>query len=645
MDRVDLAARGEVVVIEVSEVAGATILEAKLERLPDGPGVYLFRDAQGKILYIGKAKNLKNRVRSYFQAGRTEGLKADYIRTRAADLDYIVTDNEVEALILESQLVKRHQPLLNVRLKDDKSFLHIKLTTNEPYPRVLLTRRIRDDGARYFGPYLPASLARNLIKIINRHFQLRTCSIPIDGKLERPCLEYHIHRCLGPCVDGLCTPEEYRRAVEEVILLLEGHNQELLRHLEAKMKEAAAREQFEAAAFFRDRIRMVQDLAEKQKMASTTAENVDVFGYYREGPRLTLQLFTLRDGKVVGKREFFWEDLEIFDPPTFLRDAVQQYYLSARQVPDTILLPSPIEDQDIIEEWLSSRRQTRRKVRILVPKRGTRLDLLMLVERNARIAFDSRFKILRSEKRKLLEDLQQVLALPQLPRRIEAFDISNIQGAETVASMVVCLDGVMARKEYRKFKIQSVTGPNDVLAMQEVVTRRYRRVLAEDTELPDLVLIDGGKPQLNAALQALAQLGIDDVPVCSLAKQQEEIFLPHRSDPVRLDLTSPALHLLQEIRDEAHRFAVTYHRKRRSLRDFASALDEIPGIGPKRRKRLLQHFGSIEGIRRARREELVPLVGARLADLIKKRLEQPSAPGSASGGTPTIGNDEDRDRG
>lgn len=627
-------------------MAGAGTLEAKLERLPDSPGVYLFRDDQGKILYIGKAKNLKHRVRTYFQVGgRTEGLKADYIRTRAADLDYIVTDNEVEALILESQLVKRHQPLLNARLKDDKSFLHIKLTTNESYPRVVLTRRVREDGARYFGPYLPASLARNLIKIINRHFQLRTCSIPIDGKLERPCLEYHIKRCLGPCVEGLCTPEEYRRAVEEVILLLEGHNQELLRQLEAKMREAAARQQFEAAAFFRDRIRMVQDLAEKQKMASTTGENVDVFGYYREGPRLALLLFTLRDGKVVGKREFFWEDLEVFDPPTFLRDAVQQYYLAARLVPDSILLASPIEDQEIIEDWLSSRRATRRKVRIVVPKRGTRLDLLMLVERNARIAFESRFKILRSEKRKLLEDLQQVLALPQLPRRIEAFDVSNIQGSETVASMVVCLDGGMARKEYRRFKIKSVTGPNDVLSMQEVVTRRYRRLLAEDATLPDLVLIDGGKPQLNAALQALAQLGIDDVPVCALAKQQEEIFLPNDPEPIRLDPTSPALHLLQEIRDEAHRFAVTYHRKRRSLRDFTSALDEIPGIGPKRRKRLLQHFGSIAGIRRARREELVPLVGARLADLIQQRLGQsdPTAP-PVSERSPRIAGDEDRHR-
>ncbi|HRR27082.1 MAG TPA: excinuclease ABC subunit UvrC [Acidobacteriota bacterium] len=596
-------------------------ISRKLDRLPESPGVYLFRDETGAILYIGKARNLRQRVRSYFQAGRSEGLKGESIRTRAADLDYFVTDNEVEALILESTLVKRRQPILNARLKDDKSFLHIKLTVNEPFPRVLLTRRIRNDGARYFGPYLPASLARNLIKIINRHFQLRTCSIPIDGTLQRPCLEYHIKRCLGPCVEGLCSPDDYRKAVEQVILLLEGKNHQLLQRLHRSMHEAAKREQFEAAAFFRDRIQLVQELVEKQKVASTGGENYDVFGYYREGSRVALQLFTLRGGRVVGKREFFWEDLDWFDPPSFLRDAVQQYYLSARFVPDRILLPGPLEDQEIIEDWLTNMRENGRgRVRIENPQRGKKLDLVMLVERNAVIAFESRFKLLVSEKRRLLEDLQEALQLTEIPRRIEAFDISNLQGDESVASMVVCLDGVMSCRDYRRFRIQTVAGSNDFLSMQEVVGRRYRRVLNEQGTLPDLILVDGGKPQLNAALQALSQLGLGDLPVCALAKRQEEIFLPDREEPIRLAPTAAALHLLQEIRDEAHRFAVTYHRRRRSLRDFTSELDAVPGVGPKRKRRLLQHFGSVDGVRRATEVELASLVGPRLAAELKRRL-------------------------
>ena len=330
------------------------ILQAKLDRLPGSPGVYLFRNEKKQILYIGKAKNLRLRVRSYFQSNRGLDPKSEYIARHATDLDYILTDNEVEALILESTLVKKHQPRLNVRLKDDKSFLHIKLTVNEAFPRVLLTRRVRHDGALYFGPYLPASLARNLIKIIHRHFQLRTCSIPIDGTLERPCLEFHIQRCLGPCVEGLCSSKEYQRAVQDVILLLEGKNEQLIEQLTVKMREAAEQEHFEAAAFFRDRIQLVRDLAEKQKMALAGEDDIDVFAYYREGSRLALQLFTLRSGKVVGKREFFWEDLEVLDPPVFLRDAVQQYYLNAGFVPRQIFLPVEIEDQDIIQRWLSS---------------------------------------------------------------------------------------------------------------------------------------------------------------------------------------------------------------------------------------------------------------------------------------------------
>lgn len=597
-------------------------LQLKLDRLPGSPGVYLFRNEKKQIIYIGKAKSLRNRVRSYFQNNRSLDPKTEYIARHATDLEYIVTDNEVEALILESTLVKKHQPRLNVRLKDDKAFLHIKLTVNECYPRVLLTRRVRNDGALYFGPYLPASLARNLIKIIHRHFQLRTCSIPIDGKLERPCLEFHINRCLGPCVEGLCSREDYQRAVQDVILLLEGKNEQLIGQLTAKMHEAAQQEHFEAAAFFRDRIRLVRELAEKQKMALAGEDDIDVFAYYREGSRLALQVFTLRGGKVVGKREFFWEDLEILDPRVLLRDAVQQYYLNAGFVPHQIFLPVEIEDQEIIQDWLNEKRlrSSRSKVQLVVPRKGEKLDLLLLVERNAKISFESRFKIARSAKLKVLETIQERLNLPRPPKLIEAFDISNIQGSEPVASMVVCRDGVMSPRDYRKFKIRSITGPNDFEAMREVVHRRYRRLSEEGGEWPDLVLVDGGKGQLHSAFQALSQLGLEDTPLAGIAKREEIIFVQGQDDPVRLNRASPALHLIQEIRDEAHRFAVTFHRKRRSMRDFDSELDRVPGIGAKRKKRLLQNFGSVARVRRATVEELTPFVGRKLAETLKREL-------------------------
>ncbi len=597
-------------------------VQAKLDNLPSGPGVYLFKDRAGKSIYIGKAKSLRLRVRSYFQRQRLADQKTQVLRGYIDDLDYIVTDSEVEALMLESNLVKKQQPLFNVNLKDDKSFLHIKLTVNEDFPRVLLTRRILNDGALYFGPYLPASLARNTIKIINRHFLLRTCDIEIDGKLERPCLEYHIKRCLGPCVAGLCSRQEYRRAVGEVIQLLEGKNSPLVKSLRRKMLRAAAEERFEAAAFYRDRMRMVENLAEQQKMIVSGVRDVDVFAYHREGPRAALQLFTLRRGRVVGKREFFWESLQFFDPPAFLRDSIQQYYLNAGFVPATIYLPVEIEDQPLVQEWLTRKHGSRRgrKVRIHVPKRGEKLDLVLLVERNARIAFDSRFRIFKPDRSSILAEVQKELYLPQPPRRIEAFDISNIQGAETVASLAVCVEGTMSRRDYRKFKIKSVDGPDDYASIYEAVHRRYKRMLAEERDLPDFILIDGGPGQLHFAYQALAELGIEDLPLASIAKKEELIHVMGQEDVLQLDKNSATLRLLQEIRDEAHRFAVTYHRKRRSLRDFHSVLDDIPGIGRKRKKRLLRSFGSVAGIRRASERELIPFVGPRLARLVKEKL-------------------------
>lgn len=596
------------------------MLEARLENLPEKAGVYLFKDSRDRILYIGKAKNLRHRVRSYFQAGRGFDPKTEVLKSRIRDLEFIVTDSEIEALLLESTLVKKHDPRFNVKLKDDKAFLHIKLAVNEPYPRVLLTRRVLHDGALYFGPYLPASLARNTVKIINRHFLLRTCDLNIDGNLDRPCLEYYIKRCLGPCVRGLCTQEEYRRAVDDVILLLEGKNEELIRSLTAKMREASERQHYEAAAFYRDRIHMVRELGEKQKMILSGVNDVDIFAYYREGTRLALQLFTLRSGKIVGKREFYWEDLEFFNPSQFLSDAIRQYYLTAGFVPHEIYLSVAIEDQELIGQWLSEKKG--RKVRLAAPQKGEKHDLLLLVEKNAQIAFENRFRILGSAREKLLEDLRRELDLPAIPARVEAFDVSNIQGDETVASLVVCEKGVMKKSEYRKFKIRTVRGADDFASIYEAVHRRYRRLVEEEKSLPDLVLVDGGKGQLHFAYQALSELGIEDIPVASIAKREELIFVQGQDEPIALERTAPALHLIQEIRDEAHRFALTYHRKRRSLRDFTSELDAVEGIGEKRKKRLLRNFGSVARIREARVEELVPFVGEKVARALKEKLEK-----------------------
>jgi len=598
-----------------------TILRAKLQSLPEKAGVYLFKDQTGKIIYIGKAKSLKNRVRSYFQSSRQVDTKTEVLKQHICDLEYITTDSEVEALILESTLAKRHKPRFNVNLKDDKAFLHIKLTVQEPYPRVLLTRRVLDDGALYFGPYLPASLARNTVKIINRHFLLRTCDLEINGRLERPCLEYHIRRCLGPCVAGLCSSEEYQKAVRDVILLLEGKNEQLIDSLTEKMKEASDKQMYEAAAFYRDRIQMVKALAEKQKMVMSGVDDVDVFAYHRKGPCLALQLFTLRKGQVVGRREFFWEDVEFFNPSQFLRDALQQYYLTAGFIPHEIYLPVEIEDQELIGEWLTRKRGSRGAVHLLSPKRGQKHNLLLLVEENAKASFENRFLLQRPARQAVLERLQKDLGLPEPPRRIEAFDISNIQGAESVASMVVCEEGAMKRSEYRKFRIRTVEGADDFGSIFEVVRRRYGRLLEEQRAFPELILIDGGKGQLHSAYQALQGLGIEDVNLASIAKREEVIFIQGQDEPLVLERDSPVLHLIQEIRDEAHRFAVQYHRKRRSMRDFNSELDQIPGIGEKRKKRLLRSFGSITGVRKASLEELIPFVGEKLARAIKAGLE------------------------
>ena len=601
-------------------------LALKLQNLPVSPGVYLFRDASGSIIYIGKAPNLKNRVKSYFRDSSRNEPKVNIIRALAADLDFILTDSEVEALLLESNLVKKEQPRLNVRLKDDKAFLHIKVTVNEEYPRVLLTRKIKKDGALYFGPYLPASLARKTIRIINRYFQLRTCSIPIDGNLDRPCLEYHIKRCLGPCVKGLSSPEEYQQALQEALLLLEGKSGQLVEKLTRRMKSLAAKENFEAAALYRNRIKVLNELGAKQKVTSAALFEADIFAYFHEGPRAALQVFSMRDGQILGKKEYFWEELEYFSPRSFLRDALQQYYLDATYVPRRILLPVEAEDQEILKAWLRKKRSDSGKMGldITIPKRGHNLDLLTMVEKNARMAFESRFRIAPESrgKRMVLEKLRDDLGLGDIPSRIEAFDISTIQGSETVASMVSCLNGIMRPGEYKKFVIRNRNpeGPDDFAAMHEVVHRRYKRVSAQGDRFPDLIIVDGGKGQLHAAYQALSSLDLEELQLAAIAKKEEIIYLQGQEEPIIIDAHSPSLHLIQEIRDEAHRFAVTFHRRRRHSRDFTSELDNISGIGPKRKKRLLQNFGSVARISRASVDELAPYLGVKLAKEVKKQL-------------------------
>ncbi len=616
-------------------------LEEKLKTLPIAPGVYLHKDDAGKIIYIGKAKNLRNRVRSYFQSGRGHDRKTRELVRRIQDLEFIVTDNEVEALVLESNLIKQHKPRYNILLKDDKQYPHLKLTVNEPFPRVMITRRIQRDGALYFGPFLPASLARRTIDLINRTFQLRTCDIEIDGKLPRPCLEYHIKRCLGPCVKGLCTPTEYTEAVRDVRLLLEGKNRELSDTLEARMMQASEEMRFEMAARYRDMRKTVLALAEQQKMATSPDRDVDIFGYYHEGARLALQLFTMREGKIVGRREFFWEDLaeEGFDASAFLSDVLTQYY-STDYVPLEIYVPSDFEDRELLEKALSDRRG--RRVRILDPQRGEKRDLISLVEKNAKLAFEQRFRVLKPDMERVLEELQESLELPRFPARIESFDISNIQGAENVAGMVVCENGKMNRAEYRRFRIKTVEGANDFASMNEAVSRRYRRQLDEGKPLPDLIMIDGGKGQLGAAAAAMRELDLEAIPMIGVVKPPRRhndishlLVKGREHEPVFLDSHSLVLRFLQMIRDETHRTAVAYHRKRRELRDFTSELTAIPGVGDKRKTRLLRNLGSIQRVATASVAELSPFVGRKTAaEIVEHFARQRSLAEGGQEGSP-----------
>jgi excinuclease ABC subunit C len=606
-------------------------LTAKIRTLPAQPGVYLYKNAEGEIIYVGKAKSLRARVRSYFQEGVAEAdAKTGSLLREAVDVEYIVVANEKEALALENNLIKQKKPRFNILLRDDKTYPYIQLTLGERFPRVYVTRRLRKDGSAYYGPYFPANLAYRIVDLIHRHFLVPSCRVDLTRYHPRPCLQYYIKRCLGPCVKDLTTPEAYLEAVRDVQLLLEGRQTDLSKSLRARMAQAAEAEEYERAARYRDLLSTVDQLQEKQRMAAVEGDDTDVFGYHFESDMLAVNVFHMRGGKIVDRREFFWEELPeflvsqqdgaqpppaahdpaiagegacaprapSFNPGEFFSALLKQIYIDQKYVPRDILVPVDFEDRPALEELLSEKRG--RKVEIVTPQRGEKRSLIDLAAQNAKQSFDQRFRIMKPAAKAIQEALQDALGLPDVPRRIECFDISHIQGAETVASMVVWEDGKMNKSQYRKFIVRSVEGVDDFASMREVVTRRYRRLRDEKKSLPSLVLVDGGLGQLHAAAQALEQLEITNQPLAAIAKKEEVIYVAGQEhEPVVLDRHSPVLHLVQMIRNESHRFAVTFHRKRRQMRDRASELLEVPGIGERTRQRLLQHFGSVRAVQEA----------------------------------------------
>lgn len=607
-------------------------LDEKLNNLPTQPGVYIHKNIRGQIIYIGKAKSLRNRVRQYFQSSRAMDAKTQELVSRIADVEFIVTDTEVEALVLESNLIKRHKPRYNVMLKDDKSYPHLKMTTQEEFPRIFKTRQVEKDGSAYFGPYLPASLADKTVKLINREFQMRTCSdevFEIYKRAKRPCMEFQIKRCAAPCQKDLCKPDLYRETVSDVLLLLEGKDKELADRLEARMLQASEELKFEQAAKYRDLLKTVRALSENQKMMGDTELDVDIFGYHRDGNQLALQLFTMREGRIIGRREFYWEDIAVdgFNPSEFLGQVLGQYYTIGNYIPLEIHVPVDWEDRALLEEALTEKRG--RRVRILDPQRGTKREMIDLVEKNAKIGFDQRFRVIKPDWSKVLVELQELLGLPAVPQRIESFDISNIQGSENVAGMVVCEGGEMKKSDYRKFIIKTVEGADDFASMREAVYRRYSRLMKEEKQLPDLVFIDGGKGQLSSASAAMHELGLAEVPMVGIVKprgKHEEIshllVKGREAEPVLLEKTSPVMRLVRIIRDETHRFAVSYHRQRRAMRDFKSELTSIPGVGEKLKERLLRNFGSLKRVGDASYEELKPFVGEKQAERIIEHFRQ-----------------------
>jgi excinuclease ABC subunit C len=594
----------------------AAELREKAAQLPLGPGVYLYKDAAGRVIYVGKAKSLRLRVRSYFSDDRMADVKTGTLLSEATDIDYILVDNNKEALALENNLIKQWKPRFNILLRDDKTYPYIKLTC-EKYPRVYVTRRLRKDGSTYYGPYFPANLAHRLVKFIHRAFLVPSCKVDLTRHHPKPCLQYHIHRCLGPCVEGLTTDDAYAGAVKDVKLFLEGRHADLAAGLRQRMKHASDETRFEEAASLRDLLSTVEEMEERQKMAAAKGDDIDIFAAYAEPPLVALNLFHLRNGQIVDRREFFWEDQPEFDQPQFFSALIKQIYIDQQHIPSIIHVPVDFEDREALEELLSEKRG--RKVEIHTPQRGQKKALLNLVETNAKHSFDQRFRVMKPSSRAIQEALQDALGLPDAPKRIECFDISHIQGTDKVASMVVWEDGRMKKADYRKFIIRTVIGNDDFASMREVVTRRYSRLQQENQPMPGLVLIDGGLGQLHSAADSLEALGIINQPLASIAKREEIIYVyGQENEPVVLDRFSPILHLIQSIRDEAHRFAVTFHRTRRNAARLTSELDQIPGVGERTVQKLLREFGSPELVRSASEDDLARVAGRAAARRVKE---------------------------
>jgi excinuclease ABC subunit C len=713
-------------------------LYEKIRTLPMQPGVYLYKNAEGEVIYVGKAKNLRSRVRSYLLEASQANAKTGSLMREAVDLDYILVANEHEALALENNLIKQRHPRFNILLRDDKTYPYVKLTLGDRYPKVFVTRRLRKDGSAYYGPYFPGNLAYRIVELIHRSFLIPSCKVDLSRYHPRACLQYYIHRCLGPCVEGLTTPETYAQAVRDTQLFLEGRSADLERALTLRMNAAAEAQQFEAAARLRDQLSTVHQLSEKQRIATAEeSDDADVFGYHFEAGSLAVNLFHVRQGKIVDRREFFWDELpdlieasenpgapcsdsetwesKTSGPHEVLSALLKQLYIDQHYVPRTILVPVDFADREALAALLTER--TGHRIEIAVPQRGEKRSLVDLAGQNAKQSYIQRFRVLEPSRKAIQESLADTLMLPELPRRIECFDISHIQGAETVASLVVWEDGKMNKQLYRKFQIKTVEGVDDFASMREVVFRRYRRLLEridqtnastidqsvaapskspgapgpshlatweneqthnelkvlkghdgpgspatglrrgggfsratnieflesgalapegriskstlelqtgkEPSTLPSLILVDGGLGQLHAAADALEELGLTSQPLASIAKKEEVIYLyGQENDPIVLDRRSPVLHLIQTIRDESHRFAVGYHRQRRAMRDRDSELNNIPGVGPQTRQRLLTHFGSLRDIQNATAESLAAVVNRKTANAVWKHFHQ-----------------------
>jgi len=590
-------------------------LEEQLKALPANPGVYLFKDEQGKIIYVGKAANLNNRVRSYFGTSSSLSSKIQQLVSKVHDIEFVITNSEQEALILECNLIKKYHPRYNVRLKDDKTFPYLKINVNEEWPGVYITRRIKNDGARYFGPFASAGSVRKTLRLIKKIFPFRSCTKPINGSDKRPCLNYYIHRCLGPCISAV-TKAEYQEVINQVILFLEGKQELVLHELNHRMTAAAQQLQFEKASLLRDQIQAIKRIIEGQKIAITLRGEQDAIALAQNGGQAYVEIFFIRNNRLIGHDHFTMEGTHDEKPGQIMTNFVKQYYASASYIPPVILIQYPVDEMSVLTKWLKERR--RGNIKLQVPQRGVKKRLINMVAENA----DKGLLLVKAKQANLeiitsgLQELKDRLCLPKIPLRIEGYDISDIQGALAVGSMIALEKGLPKPSHYRRFRVKMVAGVNDYAMMQEILRRRFKRAIASETgwaNMPDLILIDGGKGHLNAALEVRQELRLDSIPIVSLAKENEEVFIPGKPEPVDIPKDSPALHILQRARDEAHRFAISYHRRLRYKEGVTSILDDILGIGPKRKKALLHKFSSVEAIKDASTEEISQTKGITLA--------------------------------